>query len=132
MEKKYFTLEEANVLLESIKPTLMKVAGLMNCLNDMESIEITFDDDFKSYHHMINISEQYYKLSFELYKELKALLVMGCIVKDPSMGLIDFFSKHNNREIFLCYSLGEDKINCWHELEEGAAGRKPISLLQEN
>ena len=47
MEKKYFTLEEANVLLESIKPTLMKVAGLMNCLNDMESIEITFDDDFK-------------------------------------------------------------------------------------
>lgn len=132
MEKKYFTLAEADAILESIKPILLKVAGIMNCLNEMESIEITFDDDFRSYNHMVNTSEQYYKLSFELYKELKALLLLGCIVKDPAMGLADFFSKHDGREIFLCYSLGEGKINCWHELEEGAAGRKPISLLQGN
>ncbi len=130
MEKKYFTVEEANATLETVKPIIEKVAGIMQCIEEIEGVQITFDDDFMSYFHMINVSEQYYRLSFELHKELKNLLILGCIVKDPGLGLIDFYSKFNGREIFLCYSLGEDEISSWHELDTGAAGRKPISMLQ--
>lgn len=129
MEKKHFTIEEANHALKTIKPVLYKVIGIMRYLDEIEGVHISFDDDFRSYSHMVTVSEQYYKLSHELYKELNKLLHIGCIVKDPSVGLVDFYSLFDGREIFLCYSFGEEDITAWHELNDGAAGRKPISLL---
>ena len=56
---------------------------------------------------------------------------VGCDLKDYQIGLIDFTGKHQGRDICLCWKLGEDKIGYWHELESGFAGRKPVSLLDD-
>jgi hypothetical protein len=56
---------------------------------------------------------------------------VGCDLKDYQIGLIDFTGKHQGRDICLCWKLGEDKIAYWHELESGFAGRKPVSLLND-
>ena len=50
----------------------------------------------------------------------------GAMVKDLDIGLIDFLSVYQNREVCLCWKLGEDGIAYWHGTEEGFAGRKPI------
>jgi hypothetical protein len=50
----------------------------------------------------------------------------GAMVKDLDIGLIDFLSLYQNREVCLCWKLGEDGIAFWHGTEEGFAGRKPI------
>jgi hypothetical protein len=50
----------------------------------------------------------------------------GCLVKDLDMGLIDFPTRLNGREVLLCWKLGEDGIGWWHGTEEGFRGRKPI------
>ena len=57
---------------------------------------------------------------------------VGCELKDYQVGLIDFTGRHKGRDICLCWKLGEEKITHWHELDSGFAGRKPVSLLQEN
>jgi hypothetical protein len=31
----------------------------------------------------------------------------GCVLKDPSIGLIDFLSLRKGREVYLCWHLGE-------------------------
>ena len=55
---------------------------------------------------------------------------VGCELKDCSVGLIDFVSRHQGRDIYLCWKMGEPKINYWHELHSGFSGRQPVSVLQ--
>jgi hypothetical protein len=50
----------------------------------------------------------------------------GAVVKDLDIGLIDFLSLYQGREVCLCWKLGEDRIAFWHGTEEGFRGRKPI------
>lgn len=50
----------------------------------------------------------------------------GCVVKDLDVGLLDFPSRINNEDVYLCWRLGEDRIRFYHAQDEGFAGRKPI------
>jgi hypothetical protein len=57
---------------------------------------------------------------------------IGCELKDYEVGLIDFTGRHQGRDVCLCWKLGEERISYWHELDKGAAGRQPVSKLQES
>jgi hypothetical protein len=59
------------------------------------------------------------------------LIDIGCELKDYQTGLIDFIGRHQGRDVYLCWKLGEEKIGYWHELNAGFAGRKPVSMLDE-
>ncbi len=51
---------------------------------------------------------------------------IGVLVKDLDVGLIDFLTLYQGREVCLCWKLGEECIRFWHGIDEGFAGRKPI------
>jgi len=51
---------------------------------------------------------------------------IGVLVKDLDIGLIDFLTLYQGREVCLCWKLGEERIRFWHGTDEGFAGRKPI------
>jgi len=131
MEKRYYTVAEANKLLSKVKPVLAKMVKLQLALSSIEGVTVSFQEEFMAYAHAITVSEKYYKISAELYRELKKLLELGCIVKDARVGLIDFFSQRNGQDIFLCYHLGEEEITMWHDAVSGFQGRLPISLLEK-
>ena len=57
---------------------------------------------------------------------------VGAELKDPSIGLIDFIGRHQGRDVYLCWKLGEERIGYWHEMNAGYAGRQPISTLKED
>ena len=57
---------------------------------------------------------------------------VGCELKDYQIGLIDFVGKHQRRDVYLCWKLGEEQIGYWHEIEAGYAGRQPIATLKED
>ena len=56
---------------------------------------------------------------------------VGCELKDYQVGLIDFVGRHQSRDVYLCWKLGEEKIGYWHEMNAGYAGRQPVSTLKE-
>jgi len=62
---------------------------------------------------------------------LHELTDIGCELKDYQTGLIDFVGRHQGRDVYLCWKLGEENIAYWHELNAGFAGRKPIAVLDE-
>ncbi len=64
-----------------------------------------------------------------LFRKIEAL---GGVIKGIDPILVDFLSFHKNRYIWLCWKEDEDTIMYWHELNEGFAGRKPITLLEED
>ena len=61
-----------------------------------------------------------------LRKDFEKIEMMGVLVKDLDLGLIDFITRYQGREVCLCWKLGEDHIRFWHGTEEGFAGRKAI------
>jgi hypothetical protein len=52
---------------------------------------------------------------------------LGIQLKDRRLGLVDFPSEMNGRDILLCWRLGEPEVQFWHELDAGYAGRQPLS-----
>ena len=56
---------------------------------------------------------------------------VGCELKDYQTGLVDFVGRHQGRDVYLCWRLGEARIAYWHELQSGFAGRQPVSILEE-
>jgi hypothetical protein len=57
---------------------------------------------------------------------LQELEALGCVFKGFEAGLVDFYSLREDRPIFLCWRLGEERITYWHEIESGFSGRQPI------
>jgi len=59
--------------------------------------------------------------------ETRRLEGMGIEVRDIERGLIDFRSiLDGQREVYLCWQLGEREIRCWHDLDAGFVGREPV------
>ena len=57
---------------------------------------------------------------------LQELEAVGCVFKGFDAGLVDFYSLRDDRVVFLCWRLGEERITHWHELDAGFGGRQPI------
>ena len=51
---------------------------------------------------------------------------MGIQVKDLTVGLIDFVTLYQGREVYLCWKYGEKSIEYWHEMDDGFQGRRLI------
>ena len=57
---------------------------------------------------------------------LHKLQDMNIEVKDFSIGLIDFPALRDGGEVYLCWKYNEGRIQFWHEIEAGFAGRQLI------
>ena len=53
----------------------------------------------------------------------------GITLRDIDTGLIDFPALVNGRQVCLCWQLGEDEVEWWHEMSTGFAGRLPLAEL---
>jgi hypothetical protein len=65
-----------------------------------------------------------------LRDQIVAIQDTGCLIKDIEIGLVDWVSVHQGREVYLCWRYGESQVAWWHEIEAGFAGRRPISELE--
>jgi hypothetical protein len=57
---------------------------------------------------------------------LRVLTDHGVQVKDADTGLIDFPTEIDGEPALLCWRVGEERIEFWHTLDGGFAGRRPI------
>jgi hypothetical protein len=121
-----FTVAEANASLPHIKP---RVAELLSIRNRMSkrgpALAGVVDKAARS-----NGGSRAASDTVDDMQRFRALVseinAFGCLLKDTSVGLIDFPAELNGRTIYLCWRYGEDTVSWWHELEAGYAGRQPI------
>ena len=57
---------------------------------------------------------------------LEEISALGVVVRDPSTGLVDFPAEREGRPVFLCWRLGEDAVEWWHDRSTGFAGRQRL------
>lgn len=67
-----------------------------------------------------------------LREDVARIEQIGCVIKDIDTGLVDFPSLVADEQVYLCWKLGEERIGYWHRMDEGFAGRKPLSEFDED
>ena len=130
MKKRYFTLEETQKILPEIGIKIKKLIRIVRAINLLNNVEVIYEDEFQFIFNEINSRKNTHKLYYEFYELLEDVLNYGAIVKDLNFGLVDFYSLHEGKEIFLCWQLGETQIRYWHEVDSNYEERKPIELLK--
>ena len=133
MPKKYFIVESAEKEIPKIKKSLAMLQSIKKAIDAISSVRIDIEEfGFDEVRETgTKLQKEYYKLNYEFYKELEKLESIGCILKDLELGLVDFYCKFEGRDIFLCWKLGEKRIEAWHEADSGFAGRKPIANINQ-
>lgn len=57
---------------------------------------------------------------------VEELAAVGCTLKGFEEGLVDFPARLDNRDVVLCWRLGEPEVAHWHETNDGYAGRQSL------
>jgi len=117
-ETKYFTPAEARrtlPLVKKIVKDILDTSREMRLLADELNGKVESDPDIQ-------------KLGNDIESFLSELEEIGCFFKDWNftIGLVDFPSVIDDKEVFLCWKSDEDDIRFYHDMQEGYAGRKPI------
>ena len=128
----YFTLDEATALLPTIGPILERIISLRARLERTERDMVSQHWKARTNGHADHNSSfgEGQSARDDLLAEINAELVkihdLGVELKDPALGLIDFPSLRDGREVYLCWRLGETSIGYWHDTDTGFAGRQPL------
>ena len=122
---RYFTLEEANQTLNSIRPLMdelqeIRQAILKNQPEAWPAIEKSAGNGGNR--ALSNMVQEFEKLDALVHQ----IQDTGVLIKDINLGLLDFPALKEGREVYLCWQYGEGDIAFWHEVEAGFAGRQTI------
>lgn len=132
-EPRLFTLTEAERARRELEPFLLeamdcrkKLAGLETDLSAVSTRIMMMGGMLVPYEKLATLRLEHTQLAEAMKSALTRILETGCIIKDLDVGLLDFPSRINNQEVYLCWRLGEDRIRFYHRQDEGFAGRKPL------
>ena len=128
-----FTVEEANRLLEELRPRLQRlvdakreydrVQGRVDVLAIATSGASGENPDVRE---LEALRKRHADLSEVISRGVQTIHRWGCLVKDLDRGLVDFYALSGDRLVFLCWQLGEAEISHWHTLEGGFSARQPL------
>jgi hypothetical protein len=133
-EKKYFTVAQANATLPLVQAIVQDIALLARDLQErherlrrvLPSKGAGIGDAYREEILQVQADFDRDRERMEEYEqELKSL---GVELKDYNTGLIDFPCWMDDREVYLCWKLGEPDIGHWHEVDAGFAGRRKLML----
>ena len=135
---RYFTLDEANALVPEVAATLGRTTQL---LGQMRAIarrlaeaglrgdtpgELPSLDDVDDPEQAVDLARAQ-MLAEVATEEARRLEALGIVVRDLERGLVDFRSVvDGEREVWLCWQLGEREIEHFHDLHAGFPGRRPV------
>ena len=125
---KLFSVEEANALLPTVRRIVSGMARAYARVSASQDGSRGAAELAKTTGggYMTN-GASYVGALLALAERAGQLEALGIQLKDYERGLIDFPAMRDGRVVLLCWQLGEgDRIEWWHDLETGFAGRQPL------
>src|SRR5690348_10274558 len=130
--KKYYTAAQANAALPLVRAIVGDITELARDLRErherLARVQVpargamgeAYEEEVRQMQAELERGQERME---EYEEELKRL---GVELKDYHSGLIDFLCWMDNREVYLCWRMGEPEVGYWHELDAGFAGRKKL------
>jgi hypothetical protein len=146
---RFYDLERANArlpelreILESLRSQLAELTRLRDAVLDRQSaVEAATeagtsgparsadDDDDGPDDELRLIRLRMQGLIDQMQAGVARIDALGITLRDIPTGLIDFPALANGRQIWLCWRLGEDDVDWWHEANTGFSDRRPLIEL---
>src|SRR5438874_12607370 len=124
MAEKFYSVEEANALLPKLKPLLERIRDTQQALAQDKTLAVVRE---KAAHNGGGLPGRHLsELTKTLDRDLRQLEEWGIVLRDPSIGLIDFFHQRKGETVSLCSKLGEITVEWWHPAHTGIPGREPL------
>jgi hypothetical protein len=129
---RFFTLEQAEALLPQLREEL---EAMQACKRAIDAVRGDLGDALEKSAGNGHVREEdrlegerrkAEGLVEELNERLARLNAWGVELKGIDEGLLDFPARREGRVVYLCWRLGEDRIDWWHEIDTGFAGRRPL------
>ncbi len=123
---KVFNLEEANVLLPQLEALL----------SELEEREYSFErqhDELFFEELLEEISPPESRLQAleasltTLEEPVQKIRELGCVLRHPRRGFVDFLARQGNEWVFFCWRRGEKQIEFYHSLHGGFFERQRLS-----
>jgi hypothetical protein len=126
-----FTREEAQETLPIVAPLLWELQRMNERLTEATHELAGVQSKMAGNGHGIDTEAsqartRHAEASAEIAAMVERVTSLGIEVKDISIGLIDFRSERDGRIVYLCWKLGEENVDWWHEQDTGFAGRQPL------
>lgn len=130
MAERLFTLEEARELLPTVRQVLSEIQASKHEVDtkgaEMARLLATTGGNGHLEGDLARARDQVEYAAGDLQEHIAELEDLGVELKGIDEGLCDFPSLRDGRVVYLCFRLGEDDIEYWHELDTGFAGRQPL------
>ncbi len=128
-ETKYFTVDEANRTLPFVRRVVSDIVVSYRSWKQRvyryELVAAEGNTTVES-EEQIKLREEIDEVAHRINRFVAELKLIGCVFKGFDDGLVDFHSEMDGREVFLCWKLGEDSVEHWHEIDVGFAGRQQL------
>jgi len=125
MAIRYYTVEEANALLPTLRPIVRDILDARQSIVDSQPElwpvleKAVGNGGSKKAGAVLKDFEK-------IQRNLKAVQALGLEMKDLNTGLIDFWAKREGRDVYLCWKYDEPRVTHWHDVDAGFAGRQPL------
>lgn len=124
---RYFTVEEANRTLPLVRKIVEDIVSAHEVLERLvESYRSIEGDSVEAANRRREINAHLQDQTREVNRFIGELHELGVLFKGFGEGLVDFYSKLEGRPVFLCWKLGEEQVEWWHEVDAGYAGRQRL------
>jgi hypothetical protein len=132
---RHFTPEQANAALADVRPLAERMVehrrelGLLVSRRAELSTTIAGNGGDLDPGELARVEAEIGEQAKGVARCVNEIHGLGAQVKDADEGLVDFPTLRGEEEVLLCWKLGEDEIAYWHSLDDGFAGRRPLSDL---
>ena len=127
---RYFTVEQANKTLPLVKRIVSDIMDehrrWKENLFRYELIAASSQAVKGEQPEQVELQRQVDASAQRINGYITELSGIGCVFKGCEQGLVDFYSRRDERDVLLCWKLGEDQVEHWHEVDAGFDGRQTI------
>lgn len=136
---RFFTPDEARATLPRLKPLLAQLREAFHAYRfaraQVDELLAMFGEDPSHVAgHPQAAETRRWKMEAQqgdarVREAITKITALGADVKDPVIGLVDFYAKRptTGETVLLCYRDDEVALDYWHPLTTGFAGRRPLA-----
>ena len=123
--RKIFQLEEANSLLPALEALLTDLEEKQEAFRRLQDglfFEELLEESAPPDEKLQVLEETLVKLEGEIEK----IHELGCLLRHPEKGLVDFLARRDGEWVYYCWRRGEKQVEYFHSLHGGFFERQRL------